>query len=575
MTGAMRVVWMLVAVLTAGVAGATSPGDGVHLFGRLNKVVVAIGEPFVYEVQAYALINGTEYARDFKAAFDAMSVGDVPESLLAIRMESSEVSVESLRSGQRVVRVTKRLVFRTAVEGLVGIPGITINWEGTPHRLAERSVTAYRTGDRFHKSAMAIVPVFVERTDLVRKKTYQRTGSGFFIRHDALVTSFHVVADARRLQVLLPDGSRVETGRVWSIDPIRDVAILHVDPERVRSAGVEPLRLAGDVTTVSERAPADLGVAFTYGWPGGVRRSTAGVSYRTARLGFDRAWISSNGVRPGDSGGPLLDASGDVVGVITLGTTGDSGPDVLQEDVCISNDPRPAIAQMSLALGTRSMKSVFRQPGFRDRPYVQAFRLLAMISRSERFDNSLRDALKSFESAVETRRADPGLHFMRGILYRMLGTEHEANASFSDVLEIFDGFFPASYLLGLDNLQRRRYADAAAHFERTRRVEPYQHLAEFGLARSLMGLHRYDEALELLERVLDYDPYFAPALYQAALCNLVRGEDADVTLASARLGHISRRWQRQLDHVVTNPVLWPRRVTELPAVDLSGERPVE
>jgi S1-C subfamily serine protease len=568
-------VWILAVVLAAAFSAEPSNETNVHLYGRLNKSVVAVGEPFVFQVEAYALVAGEDEAEGFRRAFDGLSMAPAPGALRVVRREETVVSVEVDRNGQHVARASLRIVFRAGDAGSIVIPTLFVDWAGKRLRLPSRTVAAYRISESFHRAGNAIVPVFVERKDEARQLTYKRTGSAFFIRHDALVTSYHVVADARRVNVLLPDGSSLESKRIWGIDPIRDVVVLHVDPERVRAAGIRPLELTEDISRMGAPESAQAKVVLTNGWPGGVRRSTAGVAYSSARLGFDRTWISSNGVRPGDSGGPLMNEFGEVIGVITLGTKTSEGPDVLQEDVCVANDPRPAIGQMNLALGTRSMRSVFGQPGFRERPYVQAFRLLAMISLRERFDESLREALASFESAVEQREADPGLHFMRGILYRMLGTDQEANTSFSEVIKLFEGFFPASYLLGLDHLQKREFADAAEHFERTRREIPYKHLAEYGLAQSRMGLHEYDEALVLLEEVLDYDPYFAPALYDLALCHMVLGNSSDVTLVSARLGHVSRLWQKQLHRIASNPILQPRHLRPLPRATLASPNNLE
>ncbi len=555
--------WVAVFCLTL-TANATPASDEVQLFGRLNKEVVAVGEPLVLEVKTYALLESAERAREFGRAFDRITAAASPYFVL-MRIEPGDARTELITGGRRVVRSSRRIVFRATAAGVLALPEVSFEWDGRRLAFEGRSVASYRTSDRFHRAARAVVPIFVERKDTRRHRSYHRTGSGFLIRDDALVTSFHVVAEAQDVHVLLPDGSRIHTKEVWSIDPIRDVAILRVDPARTRAAGVEPLVLAGGV---SSQADANADVFFSYGWPGGVQRSTAGIVYRSARLGFDRMWVSSNGVRPGDSGGPLLNTEGEVVGVITLGTPDATGSDVLRENICIANDPRPAIAQMRLALGSISMKSVFQQRGFRERPYVQAFRLLAMISRQERFDEGLMDALSSFESAVDVRPSDPGLHFMRGILYRMLGTPDEANSSFAEVLEIFEDFFPASYMLGLDRLLRRDFEAAAGYFERTSRVEPYRHLAQFGLARSLMGLHRYDWASELLDQVLDFDPHFAPALYQQALCRMVLGDDRSVVLLTSRLADVSFRWHRRLEHVMANPALQPRVVAELPRAKL-------
>jgi tetratricopeptide (TPR) repeat protein len=282
------------------------------------------------------------------------------------------------------------------------------------------------------------------------------------------------------------------------------------------------------------------------------------------RLGFERIWISNNAVRPGDSGGPLLNRNGEVVGVISLGTVAAGEPDVLNEDVCIANDPRPAIGQMNLALGARSLRSVFKQEGFRERPYVQAFRLLTMVSYRRRFDPAVHDALSSFESATRDREADPNIHFMRGILHRMMGRRAEANRSFEHVVELFEDYFPATYMLGLDRLQEEDYHGASAYFGKTHRAEPYRHLAAYGLARSLIGLHRYEEALTLLEGVLVHNPHFAPAVFDLAICHLALGNDMPLALLSARLGRTGSRWQADLERIIANPIWHPRRLEELP-----------
>jgi tetratricopeptide (TPR) repeat protein len=85
-----------------------------------------------------------------------------------------------------------------------------------------------------------------------------------------------------------------------------------------------------------------------------------------------------------------------------------------------------------------------------------------------------------------------------------------------------------------------------------------------------MGLHDYEDALELLQRVLTYDPLFAPALYESALCYLVLGRQVDLALTSVRLKRLSPRWGRRLDQVIRNSVLQPRRVFELPRASVSA-----
>src|SRR5690606_13295318 len=105
---------------------------------------------------------------------------------------------------------------------------------------------------------------------------YRRIGSAFLIAPDVLATSFHTVIDAEAITVVLPDGQRLRVRKAWALDPVRDVALLYIDPKRAAQAGMQPLPLAPMTGAVHTTPAAPDSVVFTYGWPGGVQRSTAG-----------------------------------------------------------------------------------------------------------------------------------------------------------------------------------------------------------------------------------------------------------------------------------------------------------
>ncbi|MDX1741323.1 MAG: S1C family serine protease, partial [Rhodothermales bacterium] len=265
--------------------------DETQMFGRLNKSVVSVGEPFVYEIEVYATVDGALQADALREAVDSITLPVGADPLRLVRIEPVEASMEPALDGMLVARITRRFVFRADAEGVISIPTPKLDWAGRRRAPVASTITAYRTADSFHDVARGIVPIFVERKDAFRQRTFHRTGSGFFIRHDALVTSFHVVAEADRVHVLLPDGTRIESRDMWSVDPIRDVVVLHVDPNKVRAAGIDPLALAGGGMPPKTGDDTVSEVVFTYGWPGGIRRSTAGKSFHSARLGYDRMWI--------------------------------------------------------------------------------------------------------------------------------------------------------------------------------------------------------------------------------------------------------------------------------------------
>jgi S1-C subfamily serine protease len=142
----------------------------------------------------------------------------------------------------------------------------------------------------------------------------QRLGSGVIVKADGTVlTALHVVAGATSVQVAFADGTTAGA-QVALARPEQDIAVLSVD------------RLPGVVVPAVLAGPPPVGDAvFAVGNPLGLQRSlSAGVVSATDRtiapvrgttlsglIQFDAA------VNPGNSGGPLLNRAGQVVGIVT------------------------------------------------------------------------------------------------------------------------------------------------------------------------------------------------------------------------------------------------------------------
>jgi serine protease Do len=143
-----------------------------------------------------------------------------------------------------------------------------------------------------------------------------RRGSGFVLTPDGLVvTSRHVVADARRIQVHLPVHGRWRA-EVVGEDRLTDLAVLRLEQP---PAGLRPLELGNSEAL----RPGDWIIAL--GNPLGLARTvTAGiVSFVGRHLEHDDLRISSDflqfsaPVNSGSSGCPVVDLEGRVVGVTT------------------------------------------------------------------------------------------------------------------------------------------------------------------------------------------------------------------------------------------------------------------
>jgi S1-C subfamily serine protease len=136
------------------------------------------------------------------------------------------------------------------------------------------------------------------------------SGTGFFVAPNRVVTNNHVVSGCTKdIQVQYPDGGRY-TARMFGGDATNDLILLHTDMDNRSTATFRPTPRVGDPVA-------------TYGFPyvGVLSRDgnfTLGNVTSLTGLKDDTRFLQmSTPVQPGNSGGPLLDMSGGVAGVVT------------------------------------------------------------------------------------------------------------------------------------------------------------------------------------------------------------------------------------------------------------------
>jgi len=165
--------------------------------------------------------------------------------------------------------------------------------------------------------APAVVKIDVSSRDTAGRERGAGSGSGFVFSAEGLIlTNAHVVGGARTagaLTVVLPDG-RTCGGTTIGADEDTDLAVV-----KISASGLTALRLGSAHTLRQGQLVVALGNPFGF-----QHTVTAGVVSATGRSLRSRTGRLMNGLiqtdaalNPGNSGGPLVDTRGDVVGINT------------------------------------------------------------------------------------------------------------------------------------------------------------------------------------------------------------------------------------------------------------------
>ncbi len=155
---------------------------------------------------------------------------------------------------------------------------------------------------------------YTDRQGKYVKRNENGFGSGFIISSDGyIITNCHVVKDANEIEIALPDG-REYRGELIGLDPYTDIAVVKIHGDNfaaVKFGNSEKLRVGQLVVAIGN--PYGLQYSVTAGVVSALGRTLRSESGRL----IDNVIQTDASLNPGNSGGPLVNAAGYVVGINT------------------------------------------------------------------------------------------------------------------------------------------------------------------------------------------------------------------------------------------------------------------
>ncbi len=366
------------------------------------------------------------------------------------------------------------------LEEIASLDGQPLTFKPTPSTSPSSSRTTLQPTQLYNQASPAVVAIM----DKIDNQEIP-LGTGFIVdKQGIIITNFHVLFGAQNPFIKLKDSRSYPLNKVIYKDTLRDLIILKIEPQK----DLTSLTLGdSDNLSIGEKVycignPVGLEFSLSDGLLSGIR------TYDNLKYLQFSAPISN-----GNSGSPLLNSSGEVIGLVTFGLT------ALHLDVPIAQNLNFALASneikpyLNLSTQLPTLKEIISQAKSSERYYLfkgneaylqknysqaidyfnQAIQLnpnlaVAYTKRGNVYYElgNLNQALQDYNKAIQLDPNYAGAYTNRGLVYYELGNLNQALQDHNKAIQLDPNLAAAYTNRGLVYVIKGDYPQAWQDIER-------------------------------------------------------------------------------------------------------------
>jgi tetratricopeptide (TPR) repeat protein len=389
-----------------------------------------------------------------------------------------------LKSGKKIeAKIIKRTDTHLKID-MQGIPltyyldeidsidGSTVGSASTPP--PQLTARGKPTQDILETAQAAMVYITGERGQM------DTIGSGFIVdKKGVVLTAYHVAANAKNLGVKLKNGKTYPVTDIVSYDRRKDFCLLKIASDNL------PVIPLGDSANVRQNDKI-----YLLGNPLGLEfmLSSGTVTMVISFQGAKRIAVAISGA-PGSSGGPILNAQGEVVGIAIQGV------------VQFNNIKALAINEIKPFMNAPAKMSIAE---FSSKPDEVAL----LVSNADRaaFRRDFQQAINGYKNASSLEPDDALLQHNIGCGYMELGKPQEAIPYLQKAIQLEPNYADSIWNLGSACTALKQYDQALPNFRKLIELCPNESAGYAGIGVVYGSTGEYEQALPYFQKAEQLNP---------------------------------------------------------------------